>query len=142
MVPESSDSQSFDRYSYSSNNPINYTDPTGHFQVCSNDDGEGGGCGNPTSGRKETNIRISTYTIGSILDKVGNSIGISNFSEGASTILSLGAVMLDSTAETADIYATGVVAYGVSIYTRKCTTHLQQHCTTESSATMYHFHDG
>ena len=35
-----------------------------------------------------------------------------------------------------------IVSIFVSIYTRKCTTHLQQHYATESSATMYHFHGG
>jgi len=43
IVPESSDSQSFDRYSYVRNNPANFSDPSGHaYTGCANPDGEGG----------------------------------------------------------------------------------------------------
>jgi hypothetical protein len=33
-VPDSYDSQAFDRYAYTLNNPIIYSDPSGHFVVC------------------------------------------------------------------------------------------------------------
>jgi RHS repeat-associated protein len=36
--------QGLDRYAYVSNNPLQYTDPSGHVQACADGD-EGGGCG-------------------------------------------------------------------------------------------------
>jgi len=44
MVPGAADSQAYDRYSYSRNNPVRFFDPDGHAPRCNNDNGEGGGC--------------------------------------------------------------------------------------------------
>jgi len=45
MVPGAADSQAYDRYSYSRNNPVKFADPSGHaYTGCANPDGEGG-CG-------------------------------------------------------------------------------------------------
>ncbi len=41
IVPDPSDPQTLNRYAYTLNNPVKYTDPTGHKV----DDGGGGGCG-------------------------------------------------------------------------------------------------
>jgi len=44
LIPGVGNPLSWDRYAYVNDNPINYTDPTGHMQVCADGD-EGGGCG-------------------------------------------------------------------------------------------------
>ncbi len=44
IVPDPYNPQSLNRYSYVLNNPLRYTDPTGHAQACADGD-EGGGCG-------------------------------------------------------------------------------------------------
>jgi len=41
-VPGVADSQAYDRYSYSRNNPVIFVDPSGHIPTCSLPDGEGG----------------------------------------------------------------------------------------------------
>jgi RHS repeat-associated protein len=44
LVPQPGNPQALNRYSYVFNNPLRYTDPTGHAQACADGD-EGGGCG-------------------------------------------------------------------------------------------------
>ena len=44
IVPEPGNPQALNRYSYVLNNPLRYTDPSGHAQVCADGD-QGGGCG-------------------------------------------------------------------------------------------------
>jgi RHS repeat-associated protein len=45
IIPEATQGvQAWDRYVFVNNNPLKYTDPTGHMQACMNGD-EGGGCG-------------------------------------------------------------------------------------------------
>jgi len=46
IVPNQFNPQSLNRYSYVLNNPLKYTDPTGHMQACADGD-IGGGCGLP-----------------------------------------------------------------------------------------------
>ncbi len=41
IVPDPNDPQTLNRFSYTNNNPVRYTDPTGHYV----DDGGGGSCG-------------------------------------------------------------------------------------------------
>ena len=43
MVPNSGDAASYDRYTYVRNNPVRYSDPSGHRITCG--DGDAGGCG-------------------------------------------------------------------------------------------------
>ena len=44
IVPQPGNPQALNRYSYVLNNPLRYTDPSGHAQVCADGD-QGGGCG-------------------------------------------------------------------------------------------------
>jgi hypothetical protein len=46
IIPDQTSPQSWDRYSYVNNNPIRYTDPTGHM-MDQGDMGGGSGCSNP-----------------------------------------------------------------------------------------------
>ncbi len=41
IVPDPQNPQSFNRYSYVNNNPVNYTDPTGNYAQCSATDSDG-----------------------------------------------------------------------------------------------------
>ena len=41
IVPEPSNPQSYNRYSYAFNNPVKYTDPSGHYAQCSATDSDG-----------------------------------------------------------------------------------------------------
>jgi RHS repeat-associated protein len=52
IVPDPTNPQSLNRYSYALSNPVKFTDPTGHVQVCADGD-EGGGCG---YGSKESGV--------------------------------------------------------------------------------------
>jgi hypothetical protein len=45
-VPNALNPQALNRYAYVLNNPLKYTDPTGHAQACADGD-LGGGCGSP-----------------------------------------------------------------------------------------------
>ena len=44
LIPDLYNPLDWDRYAYGRGNPLKYTDPTGHMQVCADGD-EGGGCG-------------------------------------------------------------------------------------------------
>jgi RHS repeat-associated protein len=39
VIPDPGNPQSWDRFAYSSNNPVNYTDPTGHMAIADGDQG-------------------------------------------------------------------------------------------------------
>jgi len=49
IIPNPANPQSLNRYSYALNNPVKYTDPTGHRVTCG-ENGEGGGCGSTGNG--------------------------------------------------------------------------------------------
>src|SRR5258706_6641606 len=59
IIPSYTNPQDLNRFSYVTNNPLPYTDPTGHMQKCDDGD-EGGGCGLGTHG---DNIRIAINQI-------------------------------------------------------------------------------
>ena len=44
IVPDAYNSQDYDRYAYARNNPVKYTDPSGHTAENDRDGGVGGGC--------------------------------------------------------------------------------------------------
>ena len=48
IIPGAGNPQAFNRYAYTTNNPINFTDPSGHAQVCVDGD-VGGGCGSEST---------------------------------------------------------------------------------------------
>jgi RHS repeat-associated protein len=54
IVPDPSNSQAWDRYAYAFNNPLRYTDPTGHAPSCDDWDGCHSGNGNRGGGSKCT----------------------------------------------------------------------------------------
>ena len=64
IIPDPGSPISWDRYAYSSNNPINYNDPSGHAQVCVQGD-EGGGCGYGTPDYRDLTdwiVKAADYT--------------------------------------------------------------------------------
>jgi hypothetical protein len=68
IIPDPASPQSWDRYAYVNNNPIRYTDPTGH-KTCYNT-GAGGAC---EETKQEKNlIKLLDYLDRSVLNKKGN----------------------------------------------------------------------
>ena len=67
IVPSARDGQNYNRYSYVENNPVRYSDPSGH-DACA---GGGGGCGgvrgpgqgvfNPETGRRDADVRDQAH---------------------------------------------------------------------------------
>jgi RHS repeat-associated protein len=78
IIPDAADPQSFNRYSYVNNNPVNFTDPTGHRAV-PDDCYYGGGCGDSWVGSgKDQGSGSGSSVAGSVvagatsmLDEVG-----------------------------------------------------------------------
>jgi RHS repeat-associated protein len=52
IVPQPGNPQSLNRYSYVLNNPVKYTDPTGHWEKC----GEGPGCDRPLTDQERFDL--------------------------------------------------------------------------------------
>ena len=74
IVPDPTNPQSFNRYSYTRNNPVNFTDPTGHIETACSYEGECGAdietimaWGNYQTGNVKTNgqivLDVFTWTV-------------------------------------------------------------------------------
>jgi hypothetical protein len=120
-VPGYANPQNLNRFSYVGNNPLRYTDPTGHMRV--EEPGDKRGCSNPTycqNGRPKPADELAKMRnnknkskggggshddTGPITDWILNLPGSEDFYNGA-------AIGFDGIAWLSDIFAAGVVTYG------------------------------
>ncbi len=102
--------QSLNRYSYVVNDPMRYTDPTGHMQASDDYEDSDGKCGSNDKGCNDLVKRIKDKQdkdkgTGPITNAILNLPGSADFYSGA-------AIGLDGVAWLTDSFATGVVIYG------------------------------
>jgi hypothetical protein len=93
--------QGLDRYAYSYNNPVKYTDPSGHWP-----------CSFSSSG---FNCSFNTFNIGANIDSFGEKLGIENASDIVSNVASKVALGLDALAGVTDIAASTIVTTGIVV---------------------------
>src|SRR4030042_6436658 len=90
-----------DRYAYSSNNPVKYIDPTGHWP-----------CSFSSSG---FSCSFNTFGLGASIDRLGEKLGIDNASDIVSNAVSKVGLGLDALAGVTDIAASTIVTGGIVV---------------------------
>ncbi|HXF84636.1 MAG TPA: RHS repeat-associated core domain-containing protein [Anaerolineales bacterium] len=101
VIPNAAIPQTWNRYAYSLNNPINYADPSGHWP-----------CSLTSSGFSCT---VSTFGIGPALDQIGKRLGVENASQIVSEAVSTMSLGFDIAAEVVDFAASAIVTTGIIV---------------------------